>query len=98
MVINERGLDPCVGFLHTPLPGRESFAIDLIEPLRSGADAFVISLLDNHMFDENEFAKTALINMRCYEKNNNYINTDFYSVYKISLAIEIKKVTRFFKS
>jgi CRISPR-associated protein Cas1 len=56
MVINERGLDPCVGFLHTPLPGRESFAIDLIEPLRSGADAFVISLLDNHMFDENEFS------------------------------------------
>jgi len=45
-----------IGFLHTPVQGRESFAIDLIELLRAGADAFVITLLDNRMFDENEFS------------------------------------------
>jgi len=56
LVLNERGLDPCIGFLHPPLPGRESFAIDLIEPLRPAADAFMISLLHDGMFNENEFS------------------------------------------
>ncbi len=55
VVVNERGLDPCIGFLHSPQPGRESFVIDMIEPLRSGADAFVFSLLDEDIFTKDDF-------------------------------------------
>ncbi|KPA18996.1 CRISPR-associated protein Cas1 [Candidatus Magnetomorum sp. HK-1] len=55
IVVNERGLDPCIGFLHTPHPGRESFVIDMLEPIRPGADAFVFSLLDDKLFTESDF-------------------------------------------
>lgn len=41
----ERGLDPCFGFLHALESGRPSLVLDLIEPLRPCADAFVLSLL-----------------------------------------------------
>lgn len=44
--IHERGLDPCIGFLHALHPGRESLVLDVLEPLRCGADAFVLHLLD----------------------------------------------------
>lgn len=38
------GLDPSIGFLHAPAHGRESFACDLVEPLRASADAWVWNL------------------------------------------------------
>ena len=41
------GLDPYVGFLHQPRPGRTSLALDLLEELRASvADRFVISLIN----------------------------------------------------
>ena len=43
--VHNRGLDPCIGFLHTPYPGRESLVLDLAEPFRPGVDAFVLSLV-----------------------------------------------------
>jgi CRISPR-associated protein Cas1 len=40
------GLDPQVGFLHTPRPGRPSLALDLVEEFRTPvADRVVVSLL-----------------------------------------------------
>lgn len=45
--VQQRGLDPCLGFLHTPRPGRESFVLDAMEPLRPEADAFVLGLLED---------------------------------------------------
>lgn len=44
--VQAAGLDPALGFLHGVVPGRESLVLDLIEPLRPGVDAFVLSLLD----------------------------------------------------
>lgn len=44
--VQAAGLDPALGFLHGIVPGRESLVLDLIEPLRPGVDAFVLSLLD----------------------------------------------------
>jgi CRISPR-associated protein Cas1 len=38
------GLDPMVGFYHQPARGRESFACDVIEPLRPRADAWIWKL------------------------------------------------------
>ncbi len=35
------GLDPMVGFLHTPTHGRDSLACDLVEPWRARIDAWV---------------------------------------------------------
>ena len=41
------GLDPYVGFLHTPLPGRTSLALDLMEELRTAfADRFVLTCIN----------------------------------------------------
>lgn len=41
------GLDPYVGFLHRPRPGRISLALDLMEELRTViADRFVISCIN----------------------------------------------------
>jgi CRISPR-associated protein Cas1 len=40
------GLDPSLGFLHQPSPGRESMVLDLIEVFRGGVDHFVLSHID----------------------------------------------------
>ncbi|AGA89196.1 CRISPR-associated endonuclease Cas1 [Thioflavicoccus mobilis 8321] len=36
------GLDPSLGFLHQPVPGREAMVLDLTEPFRSAVDHFVL--------------------------------------------------------
>jgi CRISPR-associated protein Cas1 len=38
------GLDPLVGVLHEPAPGRESLACDLVEPLRPHVDRLALGL------------------------------------------------------
>lgn len=50
--VHLRGLDPCLGFLHSPYPGRESLVLDLAEPLRSGIDAFVLYLLEDTLIPD----------------------------------------------
>ena len=47
--ILQRGLDPALGFLHTPQSGRESLALDILEPLRPEVDWFVLHLLDSSL-------------------------------------------------
>lgn len=50
------GLDSYVGFLHRDRPGRSSLALDLMEELRPCmADRFVLTCINNRMFDENDF-------------------------------------------
>ena len=50
------GIDPFVGFMHTVRPGRKSLALDLMEELRAPfADRFVLSLINNRVFGENDF-------------------------------------------
>jgi hypothetical protein len=44
--VQQDGFDPALGFLHGIWPGRESLALDLMEPLRPGVDALVLSVLD----------------------------------------------------
>jgi len=39
--VRAAGLDPYLGYYHEPQYGRESLACDLVEPLRSGVDAWV---------------------------------------------------------
>ncbi|MDD3193851.1 MAG: type I-C CRISPR-associated endonuclease Cas1c [Oscillospiraceae bacterium] len=50
------GLDSYVGFLHRDRPGRTSLALDLMEELRPCmADRFVLTCINNRMFDECDF-------------------------------------------
>lgn len=52
------GLDAYVGFMHRDRPGRKSLALDLMEELRPCmADRFVLSQINNRVFDENDFEK-----------------------------------------
>lgn len=44
--VHAHGLDPALGFLHQPYPGRESMVLDLLEPLRASADAFALQCLE----------------------------------------------------
>ncbi len=50
------GLDPFIGFLHHLDYGRPSFALDVIEPLRSRyCDHFVLKALNSEHFSEDDF-------------------------------------------
>lgn len=54
------GLDPYVGFMHSDRPGRQSLALDLMEELRSVyADKFILSLINNRIFNSKDFEKQA---------------------------------------
>ena len=44
-IIQRKGLDPSLGFLHSPKPGRESLVLDILEPLRPDLDVFVLYLI-----------------------------------------------------
>lgn len=50
------GIDPAAGYLHTLRPGRASFALDLIEELRTPlCDRFVLSLFNKGQLSRNDF-------------------------------------------
>jgi CRISPR-associated protein Cas1 len=50
-----RGLDPAVGFLHSPVDGRPALALDLLEPVRPWVDQWVWRLLDSGAFTPEDF-------------------------------------------
>lgn len=53
------GLDPQVGFLHQPRPGRPALALDIVEELRPAvADRFVVGLLRRRMVNDSHFTYT----------------------------------------
>jgi len=50
------GIDPCVGFLHTDRPGRQSLALDMMEEFRPYlADRLVLSLINRKQIDAKGF-------------------------------------------
>lgn len=52
------GLDPCVGFLHTDRPGRNSLAFDMMEELRPYmADRLVLSLINRKQVNRSDFVE-----------------------------------------
>lgn len=52
------GLDPGLGVLHTDQPARDSLALDLLEPVRPGVDAYLLDLLGSHTFRARDFIET----------------------------------------
>jgi len=53
------GLDPGLGLIHTDLRGRQSLALDLIEPVRPDVDTFVLDLLARRTFKKADFNETS---------------------------------------
>ncbi len=54
------GLDPGLGIIHNDARGRQSLALDLLEPVRPKVDAFVLDLLLEHRtFRKSDFTETA---------------------------------------
>lgn len=52
------GLDPYVGFLHRPRPGRQSLALDLMEELRCVyADRFVLTAINQKLLSAKHFLR-----------------------------------------
>lgn len=51
------GLDPMVGFLHTPLHGRASMACDLMEPWRPHVDSWVWSQFRDRRLRDEHFGR-----------------------------------------
>jgi CRISPR-associated endonuclease Cas1 len=51
------GLDPGLGLLHTDYPGRDSLALDALEPIRPHVERYVLRLLDEHRFRKADFVE-----------------------------------------
>jgi CRISPR-associated protein Cas1 len=51
------GLDPAIGFLHAPAPGRDSLACDLVEPLRPVLDRLVWRLFAEEVLRAAHFTR-----------------------------------------
>jgi len=51
------GCDPTLGVLHSDQRNRDSFALDAMEPVRPDVDAFVLDLLEAHIFTSREFVE-----------------------------------------
>ena len=53
------GLDPGLGLIHNDARGRQSLALDLIEPVRPLVDSFALDLLEQHTFRKAEFTESS---------------------------------------
>lgn len=54
-----RGLDPALGFLHSPMNGRPALALDLLEPVRPWVDQWVWRLLERGALRPEDFSHGA---------------------------------------
>jgi CRISPR-associated protein Cas1 len=54
------GLDPMLGALHAPAPGRESLACDLVEPLRPHVDRLALTLFRERTLRGDQFRRDGI--------------------------------------
>jgi hypothetical protein len=53
------GLDPGLGIVHADAKGRQSLALDVMEPVRPEVDAFVLDMVERRTFRKAEFTETS---------------------------------------
>jgi len=53
------GLDPGLGIVHADTKGRQSLALDLMEPVRPEVDALVLDMIERRTFRKAEFTETS---------------------------------------
>ena len=51
------GLDPGLGLLHADAAGRDSLALDILEPIRPRVEGYVLDLLGQRIFKRSDFAE-----------------------------------------
>lgn len=52
------GLDPGLGIVHLDTYARDSFSLDLMEAVRPDVDAYLLDLIEGHMFRASDFHET----------------------------------------
>jgi CRISPR-associated protein Cas1 len=52
-----QGLDPTLGVLHADQRNRDSLALDAMEPVRAGVDAFLLDLMEDREFTARDFGE-----------------------------------------
>jgi CRISPR-associated protein Cas1 len=63
-LVAQAGLEPALGFLHAPDPGRPSLALDLMEPLRPWVDEWVLSLCEGGDMAPEDFTQDPVLGCR----------------------------------
>lgn len=58
LAVHAVGLDPCLGFYHAPLFGRESLACDVVEGFRPQVDAWAMRLFNEQTLRAEDFSTT----------------------------------------
>jgi CRISPR-associated endonuclease Cas1 len=53
------GLDPGLGIVHADAKGRQSLALDVMEPVRPEVDVFVLDMIERRTFRKVEFIETS---------------------------------------
>jgi len=53
------GLDPGLGIVHADAKGRQSLALDIMEPIRPEVDAFVLDIVERRTFRKAEFTESS---------------------------------------
>ena len=53
------GLDPGLGIVHADAKGRQSLALDIMEPVRPEVDGFVLDMVERRTFRKAEFTETS---------------------------------------
>jgi hypothetical protein len=53
------GLDPGLGLVHADAKGRQSLALDVMEPIRPAVEAFVLDLVAERTFRKADFVETS---------------------------------------
>jgi CRISPR-associated protein Cas1 len=54
-----QGLDPAIGYLHTPRPGRAALVYDLMEPFRPKVDRSMLDFVRSQTFSPTDFVVQA---------------------------------------
>ncbi|MBX6323928.1 MAG: CRISPR-associated endonuclease Cas1, partial [Rhodospirillaceae bacterium] len=81
------GLDPFVGFLHAPLPGRESLACDLVELARPAVDRWVWGLFRERTLRADHFTS---VNGACLMGKVG--RAAFYEAYEVLATTERRRL------
>jgi len=64
LALTALGLDPGLGFIHADAPARDSFALDLMEPVRPAVDAWLLDWIMREPFLRSWFLETETGNCR----------------------------------
>jgi len=104
-ILQKKGLDPAIGFLHAAKPYRDNFVLDIIEPVRPVVDKFILNLINNN-FTVKDFSFSSKDGCRLnrigrgifYSKWSDWQHSDEYTPLKSYIKDIITTILSFFPS